>query len=51
MVKCFVLDDELLKNSTGFGKDYFDELLERVREIRVSEKSLSKTNRSICNQL
>ena len=34
MVKCFVLDDELLKNGTRFGKDYFDELLERIREIR-----------------
>ena len=38
MVKCFVLDDELLKNGTRFGKDYFDELLERIREIRSSER-------------
>ncbi|MCL2688081.1 MAG: virulence RhuM family protein [Methanobrevibacter sp.] len=38
MIKGFVLDDELLKNGTRFGKDYFDELLERVREIRVSER-------------
>ena len=38
MVKGFVLDDELLKNGSRFGKDYFDELLERVREIRVSER-------------
>ena len=38
MVKGFVLDDELLKNGTRFGKDYFDELLERIREIRSSER-------------
>jgi hypothetical protein len=38
MIKGFVLDDELLKNGTRFGKDYFDELLERIREIRVSER-------------
>lgn len=36
--KGFVLDDELLKNGTRFGKDYFDELLERIREIRASER-------------
>ncbi|MDR0900966.1 MAG: virulence RhuM family protein [Methanobrevibacter sp.] len=38
LVKGFVLDDELLKNGRKFGKDYFDELLERIREIRVSER-------------
>ena len=38
MVKGFVLDDELLKNGSRFGKDYFDELLERIREIRSSER-------------
>lgn len=38
IIKGFVLDDELLKNGTRFGKDYFDELLERIREIRVSER-------------
>ena len=32
------VDDELLKNGTRFGKDYFDELLERIREIRSSER-------------
>lgn len=32
------MDDELLKNGTRFGKDYFDELLERIREIRSSER-------------
>ena len=39
MVKGFVLDDERLKQGkTLFGKDYFDELLERIREIRSSER-------------
>lgn len=38
ITKGFVLDDELLKNGTRFGKDYFDELLEKVREIRASER-------------
>lgn len=36
--KGFVLNDELMKNSRPFGKDYFDELLERIREIRASER-------------
>jgi len=36
--KGFVLNDELMKNGRPFGKDYFDELLERVREIRASER-------------
>ena len=38
IVKGFVLDDERLKNGGNFGKDYFDELLERIREIRASER-------------
>ena len=39
IVKGFVLDDERLKQGkTLFGKDYFDELLERIREIRASER-------------
>jgi len=38
LVKCFVLDDELLKNGTRFGKDYFDELLEKIRDIKSSER-------------
>ena len=39
MIKGFVLDDERLKQgSSAFGRDYFDELLERVREIRASER-------------
>jgi len=37
MVKGFVMDDERLKNPGG-RPDYFDELLERIREIRASEK-------------
>lgn len=38
IIKGFVLDDERLKLNTRFGKDYFDELLERIREIRASER-------------
>ena len=36
--KGFVLNDELMKNGRPFGRDYFDELLERIREIRASER-------------
>lgn len=38
LIKGFVLDDERLKQGKRFGKDYFDELLERIREIRASER-------------
>ena len=38
--KGFVLNDERLKNPKEFGADYFDELLERIRDIRASEKRL-----------
>jgi hypothetical protein len=39
--KGFVLDDERLKNPPGLGvPDYFDELLERIRDIRASEKRM-----------
>lgn len=38
IIKGFVLDDERLKNGKQFGKDYFAELLERIREIRASER-------------
>ena len=38
MIKGFVLDDELLKNGSRFGKDYFNELVERIKEIRSSER-------------
>ena len=36
--KGFVLNDEMMKNGRPFGQDYFDELLERIREIRASER-------------
>jgi hypothetical protein len=38
IVKGFVIDDERLKQGKNFGQDYFDELLERIREIRASER-------------
>ncbi len=39
IIKGFVMDDERLKQGKQiFGKDYFDELLERIREIRASER-------------
>jgi hypothetical protein len=38
ITKGFVLNDDMLKNGQPFGKDYFDELLERIREIRASER-------------
>lgn len=41
MIKGFAMDDERLKQSeTAFGKDYFRELLERVRSIRASERRI-----------
>lgn len=40
ITKGFILDDERLKNGNMFGKDYFRELLERIRDIRISEKRL-----------
>lgn len=38
MKKGFVLNDDRLRNPKEFGADYFDELLERIRDIRASEK-------------
>lgn len=38
IIKGFVLNDDLLKNGKPFGQDYFDELLEKIREIRASER-------------
>jgi hypothetical protein len=38
IIKGFVLDDERLKQGKRWGRDYFDELLERIREIRASER-------------
>ncbi|WP_207385052.1 virulence RhuM family protein [Legionella fairfieldensis] len=40
IIKGFALDDERLKNGRYFGKDYFNELLERVRSIRASERRI-----------
>jgi len=40
MIKGFAMDDERLKNGTHFGKDYFRELLDRVRSIRASERRI-----------
>ena len=38
IIKGFVLDDDRLKQGRRFGRDYFEELLERIREIRASER-------------
>ncbi|EPC2529553.1 TPA: virulence RhuM family protein [Providencia stuartii] len=40
IIKGFAMDDERLKNGCFFGKDYFKELLERVRSIRASERRI-----------
>ena len=42
IIKGFVLDDELLKNGSRFGRDYFDQLLERIRDIRSSERRFNQ---------
>ncbi len=38
IIKGFILDDERMKQGKNFGKDYFEELIERIREIRASER-------------
>ena len=38
IIKGFAMDDERLKQIRHFGQDYFDEMLERIREIRLSER-------------
>ena len=38
IIKGYALDSNRLKNGSHFGKDYFDELLEQIREIRASER-------------
>ncbi len=38
IIKGFIIDDERLKQGKNFGQDYFDELLERIRDIRASER-------------
>mgnify|MGYP003771598291 CR=1 FL=1 len=45
IVKGYVLDDERLKQGKVFGKDYFDELLERIREIRASVRRFIRKSR------
>lgn len=40
IIKGFAMDDDRLKNGRYFGKDYFKELLERVRSIRASERKI-----------
>jgi hypothetical protein len=40
IIKGFAMDDERLKQIKHFGVDYFDEMLERIREIRLSERRL-----------
>lgn len=40
IIKGFAMDDQRLKNGRYFGKDYFEELLERVRSIRASERRI-----------
>lgn len=47
LVKGFVMDDERLKEGRTLGADYFDELLERIREIRASEKRFYRKIRDI----
>jgi hypothetical protein len=47
IVKGFVLDDERLKGEKALGQDYFDELLERIRDIRASEKRFYQKVRDI----
>ncbi len=47
LVKGFTLDDERLKEGSNIGSDYFDELLERIRDIRSSEKRFYQKIRDI----
>jgi len=42
LIKGFVMDDRRLKEGKSFGEDYFEELLERIRDIRASEKRFYK---------
>jgi hypothetical protein len=48
LVKGFVLDDARLKVGVNIGSDYFDEMLERIRDIRSSEKRFYQKIRDIC---
>jgi hypothetical protein len=48
IIKGFAIDDDRLKNGRYFGKDYFRELLERVRSIRANERRIYGVNISFC---
>lgn len=47
LVKGFTMDDDRLKNVSNIGSDYFDEMLERIRDIRSSEKRFYQKIRDI----
>ena len=47
LVKGFTMDDERLKEGANIGSDYFDEMLERIRDIRSSEKRFYQKIRDI----
>lgn len=47
IIKGFVMDDERLKQIKHFGQDYFDEMLERIREIRLNEEHLKELERIV----
>ena len=47
MIKGFVIDKEKMNNGPKFGKDYFDELLETIKEIRLSERRQYQKNTDI----
>ena len=47
IIKGFTMDDERLKEVNNIGSDYFDELLERIRDIRSSEKRFYQKIRDI----
>lgn len=51
IIKGFAMDDERLKNGRFFGKDYFRELLERVRSIRASERRNTFTMESFAESV
>lgn len=44
IIKGYALDVELLENGTRFGKDYFDGLLEQIKEIRASKRRFYQKN-------
>ena len=48
LVKGFAMDDERLKEGRNLGADYFDELLERIRDIRTSPKACRRNSGMVC---